>query len=327
MAVTLSGQNDNTGIAMGTSGPLQNATSSFGTAPSGSTNVLQPTSTLNTYQSQIGNELQGAYTNGPNVGLTPDEQAAAAAAAKEAADRAKAAQLRSQVTGLANSIKDIFNSRYGQLDSAAQEQSGKLNSRFQTESQDLTNQIGKETEAIGSAHAAAGSYDSSYRGNNVDTVTQEGNNQIRDLGSSLQEDLAKIAAYVTSQRSNYDAQKGGIDRTLSQLAETTDLNELQSLKNTLEGRIADLQAGAADNNTQAQNMATLATIAPSSARAVQLKTTLSQIIAGNAPANQKAAIGKQLITSAGLTPEEQQALMAGFSGDLQTQDKQQAPTA
>lgn len=308
------------GSIQGSSIPVQNATSG---------QVLQPT--VNP-QAGMNLSLGGAPAGGGSAaaGLTSSavtpafDPAAAAAAAKAAADAAKANQLRGDITNIANRIKDIFNSRYGQVDQSAGEQTGKLNDRFGTESQDISTQVEGENQKLGAAHAASGSYDSSYRGNNVDTVTHAGENQIRDLGTELQDNIAKIASWVNTQKTGFDAQKGGIDSVLAHLGESTDPAELTSIRNTLDGRIAELQGQSADNNTFAQNKGALEGIAPSSSRAQQLKTTLSQIVAGNADATQKSAIAQRLISSAGLSPEDQQSLLASFQGDLQ---KKQDTTA
>lgn len=255
---------------------------------------------------------------------TTVDPATAAAAAQAAADAARAASLRGQVSDLVNNIKGIFDQRYGQVDTLAGEQSGKLNDRFSNESQDLTKQIEGENQKIGAAHAASGTFDSSYRGNNVDTVTNAGQGQIRDLGQELQDNIGKIAAWVSSQKQGFSAQKGGYDAIAAHLAEETDPGRLSDLRNTLDAKIAELGAGSADYNTAGQNAQSLATIAPSSPRVTQLKTTLSQIVAGNADPSQKSAIGKSLITNAGLTPDEQQQLLGAFTSDLSATPKTDA---
>lgn len=266
-----------------------------------------------------GGTVQGLVTTTPSV-----DPAAAAAAAAEAARQAKVRSLRGDVTNLANSIKDIFNSRYGLVDAAAGEQTGKLNSRFATESGDITKQVEGENQKLGAAHASTGSYDSSYRGNNVDTVTHAGEAQIRDLGTELEDNISKIAAWVATQKGQFDAQKSGMDSIVARLGETDDVGELSSLRSQLDARIAELRGGQAEYNTNGQNRAALQSIAPSSQRAQQLKTTLSQIVAGNADPKMKTAIAGQLIQSAGLSPEEQQALLSGVTADIQ---KQQETTA
>lgn len=260
----------------------------------------------------------GTAVLGVNTGIDP---AVATAAAQAAADAARAASLRGDISGLVGQIKDIFNSRYGKVDALAGEQTGKLNDRFANESQDLTNQIETENQKVGAAHAAGGTYDSSYRGNNVDTVTKAGQGQIRDLGQELQDNIAKIAAWVSSQKAGFDASKSGYDAIASHLAEETDPGRLTDLRNTLDAKIAELRAGNADYNTAGANAQALATIAPSSPRVVQLKTTLSQIIAGNSDPSQKAAIGKSLITNAGLSTDEQQQLLGAFTSDLSATPK------
>lgn len=249
------------------------------------------------------------------------DPAAAAAAAKAAEDAAKANALRGQITQTANTIRDIFNSRYGLVDAAAKDQSGKLDSRFKNESSDVVRLVGEENEKVGAAHSASGSYDSSYRGNNVDTVKRGGEAQIRDLGEELSGNRAKIGDWASKEKAGFNASKSGIDLTLSRLAETSDLGELTSLRNNLDSRITELRAGDANYQTGGQSLATLETIAPSSARAVSLKTTLSQVLAGNADASLKGSIGAKLIASAGLNEEDAQALLAGFQGSLSTQEQ------
>jgi hypothetical protein len=271
-------------------------------------------------------------TNPNNVSMTPSggaalgvgaevaqDDAGSGVDAQAALDAARAGQLRGEITTIANSIKDIFNSRYGLVTKAGQEQTGNLNKRFNTESADVGQQVEGENQALGAAHAASGSFDSSYRGNNVDTVTKAGERQVRDLGTELEENINSIATWVNQQKAGFDSQKKGIDSVISRLAESTDPNELTQIRNTLESRISELGAGGADYNTAADNRATVQKIAPSNARAVKLQTTLSQIVAGNADPAQKAKIGQQLIASAGLAPEDAQKLLTSFQGDLNKQ--------
>lgn len=297
-----------------------------GGAPAqGSSPQLQASNT-GTGDQRLSGDISGGVTLGARTGFTADEIAAQQAAAAEAQRAAEAARLRGQVTDLINAIRGTYDQRYGKIDASAGEQIGKLNERYANESGDVTRQVGAENEKIGAAHASSGTFDSSYRGNNVDTVTNAGKAQIRDLGTELADNTGKVGAWVASSKGGINAQKSGLDKIVSRLAETTDVGELTSLRAELDGRISQLQGEEADYNSAAQNAAALESVAPTTSRAVQLKTTLSQIISGNAPASQKAAIGQQLITSAGLDPEEAQALLNGFQTSLEDQ-KQQTQTA
>jgi hypothetical protein len=159
------------------------------------------------YVDPVSNSSPSLGANTGVAGGTAIDPAIAAAAAQAAADAARAASLRGDIGGIISQIKDMFNSRYGQVDQLAGEQSGKLNDRFGNESQDITRQVEGENQKLGAAHAASGTYDSSYRGNNVDTVTKAGQAQIRDLGQELQDNIAKIAAWVTQQKTGFDAKK------------------------------------------------------------------------------------------------------------------------
>jgi len=305
----------------GSSSLLQGGSS--GSSLQGSSANPQKTISVGQLQPAAGIPLGGSGGSAPTQGLvntTPAvDPAAVAAAAAAAANAAKVRSLRGEVTNIANSIKDIFNSRYGLVDAGANEQTGKLNSRFATESGDITTQVEGENQKLGAAHASGGSFDSSYRGNNQDTVTTAGQNQIRDLGTELQDNLAKIAAWVSTQKGGFDAEKSGMDSIVSRLGETDDVGELTSLRSQLDARIAQLRGGQAEYNTNAQNKSALEGIAPSSQRTQQLKTTLSQIVAGNADPKMKSAIAGQLIQSAGLSPEEAQTLLSGVNSEIQKQ--------
>lgn len=286
----------NTGISLGA--PAEARDAMF-------TKAMTPASSLGS--STGGGSAPAGGTSTATV-INPNDNATAATA--------RAGQLRGDITALANNIKDIFNSRYGQVDASATEQASKLNDRFGNESQDITDQVNNENQKVGAAAAATGSYDSSYRGNNVDTVTKSGENQARDLGTELQDNLNKIAQWVETQKSGFDANKQGIDQIIARLANETDAGNLSTIRNTLEGRIADLRTTSADNNTASQNASTLEKIAPSSARAQQLKTTLSSIIGGNADAAQKSAIARKLVSSAGLSGADSQQLLDAFDNEL-----------
>ena len=101
---------------------------------------------------------------------------------------------------------------------------------------------------------------------------------------------------------------------------------MSTIRGQLDQRIADLRSGSADNNTSAQNAGALSAIAPTSVRAQQLKTTLSQIVAGNADSTQKSTIGARLINSAGLTPQEQKDLLTSFQSEIATAEQQKDQT-
>lgn len=295
-------------------------------APGGATGsgpVAAPASPL-VQGTNTGYGVQG-LTDTANTSITPTvDPVAAAAAAKAAEDAAKAASLRTDITNAVNSFRSILESRYGQVDKSAGEQVGKLNERFTNESGDLTRQIGDQTNQAGGAFAARGTRDSSDYGNSVDNITRDGQSQIRDLGTGLQEDVSKVGGWVASQKAGFDAQKSGMDNIVRHLAEETDPNNLVTLRNQLDARIAELQAGNANYNTAAENASALQSVAPSSARAVQLQTTLSQIINGNAAPAQKSALAQTLIQGAALDPNEQQKLIQAFQADLSSK---QQPTA
>ena len=248
---------------------------------------------------------------------------AGVAGGTSAADAAKAAALRSNITSLVNSAKDIFNSRYGLVDKAAADQSGQLNSRFASESQDITNQATDQSNQAGGAFAARGTRDSSDYGNTVDTIKTGATKQINDLGTELQDNLSKVGGWAAGEKSKFDAEKGGLDAIVSHLAESTDPTELTNIRNTIDAKIAELNAGATDYNTNAQNRSALEQIAPSGQRAQQLVTTLGSIVKSAADPGLKKTIAERLVGAANISAEDADKLLAGVNDQIDQQIKQQ----
>lgn len=272
---------------------------------------------------QLANIKRVSSVTPTDVATDAATAAAKAKAAQDAADAAHAGALRGEVTNLVNSIKNLLNQRYGQLDAAAQEQTGKLNTRFQNESADLTGQITGETNTAGGAFAGRGTRDSSDYGNTVDDITNKGQAQIRDLGTELEDNTAAVGNYVQKEKASLDGQKGGYDATVAHLQEEKDPGRLTDLRNQIDAKLREVQAGQQDNATQKDSLSALNTIAPTNARAQSLQTTLSKIVGSNAPTGQKSAIAQQLIKASGVSGDEAQRLAQAFQSDLSTTDKQQ----
>lgn len=334
--MTLSVTRNNGGMQGGTSTSFIQGSNASGSKVQGGSNsvqLLQPTITAQQLQSTTAPGYNQTLTKSPSMqntslvtpggtdtSVSTTDPAAAAAAAKAAADAAKSGQLRGEITNLVNSIKDILNARYGQIDTAAAEQVNKLNSRFTNESQDLTNQITGQTELAGAGAASGGTFDSSYRGNNQDTITTAGQSQIRDLGNELQDNLGTVGGYVQKEKAGLDSQKAGYDATVAHLLDEADPDRLTSLRNEIDSKLRETQAGNADNATQKQSISALETIAPSTARAQQLQVTLSKIVGGTAPTAQKSAIAQSLVGAAAISDAEKQQLLQAFQSDISSTD-------
>lgn len=253
---------------------------------------------------------------GANTSIDPNAAARAAAAA---ANARKVTGLRGDVTNLVNSIRSYFDTRYGLIDNKAAETIGKLDERFATESGDILTQAGEENTAIGSAFGARGTYDSSYRGNSQDTVTQGANRQIRDLGTGLAEDKAAVGGEVDTQKATINATKLGLDEINRRIAEINDPNELQAIKDDLDARLRDTQVGNKQYNTDAQNLGVIASLVPTNPRAQTLKTTLSKVIASSSLSGpMKMAMGARVIQSSGLPQDEQDKLTQALQQDIST---------
>lgn len=292
-------------------GPVQNGGLGTGVASTpiqggGGAQLLQPTTAPGYGQSLGGGTRNTALvSSGVSAPVSSGNAAAAAAAAQ-------AAQLRGQITALVNTVKSIYDSRYGVVDAAAADQEGNLNSRFQNESKQLTDQVSQQNDQAGAAYAGNGTYDSSYRGNSQDQITKAGNQQIQGLGDQLKSDLASVGQWDAQQHASFDAGKAGVDNIVRQISSETNPTNLVTLRNQIDNQIASLQAGNADNGTTAGNLAQLERVAPSTPRTQQLQVTLQSILHGNADPTTKAAIGGSLIAAADIPAGDQSKLLQDF---------------
>lgn len=241
---------------------------------------------------------------------TPDPYAAerAAAAAKAAEDARKAADLRNTITGTIGNLQNVYNQLYGDIAGAAQSQRGQLEQRFGRETGALGEQFTSEFPKIERAYAARGAYSSSYRQDAQEAAQKAFQRQLEDLKMQREQDAAKIGQFLASEQAKIQSEQGMLGNVLGRLGQTTDVNELMQLRNTIERQIADVQAQRGGAQSQEAYLRRFQEIAPASDRLANLQATLTNIIQGAAPTATKQAIANQIIGSAGLSPQEEEQL-------------------
>ena len=224
--------------------------------------------------------------------------------------------LQKSIQKLVGDTMSVYDSLYGNLNTAASGQRQALESRFARETGSLGEQFTQEIPRIGQAYAARGAYDSSWRGNAEETARKGFESQLQGLGEEQRASMAKIGQEVSTQEAQFRTGQEGINRVLAQLPNVTDVNELTALQNELQKRIDDLRASQAGLQSQEAYIQRFQQLAPSSDRMAQLQSTLSRIIAGEAPGALKQSVGAQIIGSSGLTEEEKAQVLTDFNAQV-----------
>lgn len=230
--------------------------------------------------------------------------------ARKAAEEAQKGQLRGSISGLIDQALGVYDTLYGNARTAAQSQRGLLEQRYNKETGSLTDQFNAELPKIGRSFAGRGAYDSSYRIEGEAEAGKQFQNQLTDLETQKQADQAKIGQALMEQEAQFGTGKSLLDLTRSQLPQVSDLNELMSVQNEINRKIAELRGSAAGLQSQEAYTQKFGEIAPTGDRMAQLSATLSNIVNGQAPTALKRAVAQQVIGSAGLPEEEKQQLNA-----------------
>lgn len=241
---------------------------------------------------------------------------AAQRAAEEAAAEAQRQKVIGETTGLVQNLLGLYDSLAGNVRGAAKSQNELLDKRYNTEVEGLTQQFNQELPKIGRAYAARGTYDSSYRGDSEQQATQGFENQISDISTQREADAAKIGQYVAEQTAKVNAEKALLNKSLADIPNITDIDELTALKRQIDRQIADVDAARASNQSQAGYLQTLSGVAPAADRMSSLQTTLTSLINGAAPAPLKRAVAQQIIGSAGLDKKQQDELLGQVNSQI-----------
>ncbi len=270
----------------------------------------------------------GGVAQGDGGAAARAASAAAAAAAQAAAERAaQVNSLRGSIGDVINNIKSTYDSIYGTAQGTANEQNQQLTDQYGKTAASINDQANTGTEQVGAAYNATGASDSSYRANAVGQVQKAAGQQLDQAGTELKANQASIGQFLAQQQATREAQKGGLDAILSQIAQSNNPDELSSLQNTLTSRLADLQSSAADVQSNKTYLSQLAKVTPEGDRINALQGTLAQIIAGSAAGSLKKSVGLSFIQNSGLSDEAQKQLIDQLNGTIDAQEKRAAPQA
>lgn len=279
---------------------------------------LQPTSTLSVMQpAATGQMLQPAGPAPTPAAQAPMTQTGPSpqdvAMAQEAAQRSS---LQKSIQKLVGDAMGVYDTLYGNLGTAAASQRQALEQRFATETGALGEQFTQEIPRIGQAYAARGAYDSSWRTGAEETARKGFESQLQGLGAQKTAEMGKIGQEVATQEAQFRGGQEQVNRILAQLPNVTDVTELTALQNELQKRIDDLRVSQAGLQSQEAFVNRFQQLAPATDRMAQLQTTLSRIIAGEAPGALKQSVGAQIIASSGLTDEEKAQALAQFNAQV-----------
>lgn len=243
-------------------------------------------------------------------------------------DYGAVSRAKGDISALIQSIGNLYDTIYGKQSATAQEQLANLEESY-----------GKGTKALAETFAAEmprlqASYNARGTGDSTEAMTaayQAGKGYESQLESRAQE-LAgaktKLGEFLTTSRAGMEAQKGAYQRALQDLQASTDINELTSFKNSLDQRIAELEAQASGTMTEAGYREALSQAIPRQPDTAQLQANLTTLIQGQAAPMVKKSVGLRMIDLSGLPETTKRQLSADFTASIDAEQEQlQQPIA
>lgn len=313
--------------------------------------LLQPAGTYGTQTTSTSQYLQpAAPTTSPNqntlqvtanpmdytsftqpVGATDTSSTSTTATAPtydpEAAARAEriatANSIRGSVRDVIDSIYEVYNNIYSDVDAVGKSKAVQINDRFGRESRGLTEEFNEQFPRIGSSYAARGAGSSSYRQRAEGSAINSYGRAVDELSLERDDNLATVGEFVSTEQAQIKADQEKLGVIATRIAESEDPDELMALKTEYQNLKADLTAKRAGLQSRDAYTAQANTLVSTEDRTATLRQGLGTIIAGAAPTMLKKQVGQTLITQSGLSAEEQQMLMSWFNGEV---DKTVTPT-
>lgn len=251
------------------------------------------------------------YTSFPST--TPQAQPAVTAVDQSTIQKNN---VQKSIQKLIGETMNIYDTLYGNLQTAAASQRQALESKYGTESGALSEQFAQEIPRIGQGYAGRGAYDSSWRIEAEKAAQSQFAKQLQQLQEEQKTAGIKLGQEVATQESQFKAGQSGLNQLLARLPSITDVTELTTIQNEIQKKINDLQASAAGLQSQEAYLQRFQQLSPATNKTEQLRKTLTTIIGGGAPIPLKQSVANQIIQSSGLTPEEQQVLANEVAAQL-----------
>lgn len=252
----------------------------------------------------------------------PNGRTYSSQAAYLAERQAQANALKSGLTGLVNNIKGVYDAMYGDVNVVAADKNANILESYNTDVSGLTSQFADEFPAIGRAYSARNTYDSSYRMDSEGRATKGFERTVEGRGRDRDQDMAAAGQWVAQQQGQIGAEKGLQDTIIKQIQASSNPDELTQLRNTLDAKLAQLNADRAGLRSKASYLDTLNKAVPAGSRLAGLRTNLTNVIQSQVPTALKRQIGVELIQGAGLTPEEAQAALSEFNVVVAKEEEQ-----
>jgi hypothetical protein len=190
-----------------------------------------------------------SYAGGGGYAADP---AAIAAAIQKAQDDARRGQLKGKANAYLDQLVGLYDQVLGLIKTTGADNTTRINKNYDGkvgQQLDLMNEGMYQTDA---ANAANNLGSSSWKAFDRGKVRKVKDTNVQTLEDSRSGDLATIGKMVSEDTAKYTADKNGIGNTRELLGQTTDLGELTSTVNNLDGTVRGTQAAMGKYGTQGE---------------------------------------------------------------------------
>lgn len=270
----------------------------------GSSPLLQVTTNPMNFRSLSAPQPQG------DTSSTYDPNAAAAAA-----NAARIAGLRGDITGKRDAIMAAYNALFGDVKNLAKSQSADVERKAGENINDLTQSYTSSIPQIESSYAAVGAGDSTDTRDAKIGAKSGFDKSVKEVGENKADDLAKIGQYVDENTANWMADRDSIMRLIDRVGDTEDVGDLNEARNTVENKLGTLGATRATLDTEKGARGKLSDITADNGRFAAIKDSLDKIVNSSLSGGVKAAAVQAVSDSADLTEADKQKVKQMY-GDV-----------
>lgn len=224
--------------------------------------------------------------------------------------------LQNTARGLIQSIQNAYNSLTNNITPVVQDKLNQYLSTYNQQTGDLNKSYGDTVGQTQNIFGARGLGDSSFLGNALDSATNTYNENLGDINTDKQNNLAAIGQYANglqNQASQGAAQYGSYLPNLGQYSSS----DLQSLNSSLQSALPQVQSTVNGIGTNQDFLNTLNQYAPQANQGTsQLANQLQQLVTSSAPIFAKNQIASGIVNGANLQDPNAQSYWNNYYQQL-----------
>lgn len=261
---------------------------------------------------QIADPALAQQSSSTSTGASTYDAEAAAEKAKEEAERGK---LRGEITSRGSEIDKIYRALFGDLEKLVRARDRELEEEYGGQLSKATEQYAAALPQIEASYASIGAADST----DLTTANRGAEGGFKEttetIGKNKKADKAKLGQYSQSERAKFEADQRAARRNIERAGDTTDVDALRSMRNSLETNLDTAGVTRATLGTDQGARGKISELTQDAGRYEQAIGALESVLKGSMSGAVKQAAVEAVADSTGLSADERKKVKQTY-GDV-----------